>query len=228
MNSTDKVNLVMKVDLKIWSEQYEKDYAKDTAGNFPIFIKDDAKHKEKSPCFSTMSKVLQKRGYLLKPEFVSIGIWKTRRQRMRYEANPSDKIKNITSRAMRASEDQEKVKILVKLNGVGIPVASTILTVIYPTKYCVIDYRTWRTIKWLEGKIDLSSYRGYSKFLDSYRNYGTLKSYLYFLKTVRKIAKESNMIPRQVEMALWKFDEKGGRRTGSWGGYGGRSWGRGR
>jgi len=47
---------------------------------------------EKSPYFETMSKVLVKRGFLFKKEFVSIGRWKSQRQINNYEANDEDTI----------------------------------------------------------------------------------------------------------------------------------------
>ncbi len=87
--------------------------------------------------------------------------------------------------------------------------ASAILTVIDPARYCVIDFRAWRALKWLQG-INFSSYENYSKFLDDYRNYGTLRIYRSFIEEIRGIAKENNKTPRQVEMALWKFDKEKG------------------
>lgn len=199
----------MKVDLHYWANQYEKDYVRDTRDSYPVYVVDKSglKREDKSPLFDTISKVLQKRGFLQKSEFVSIALWKTRRQRMRYESNSESRVKNITRQAISATGDEEKVKILDQLDGVGVPIASAILTAIYPDKYCVIDYRAWRAAKWITGEFGLSSYQEYARFLDSFRNYASLNSYLDFLKNVREIAIKYNMTPRRVEMALWKFDQ---------------------
>lgn len=54
------------------------------------------------------------------------------------------------------------------------------------------------------------SYAEYSDFLDHYDSYGNVKVYCAFLNALRKIGKRRNMTPRQVEMALWKFDQMKG------------------
>ena len=162
-----------------------------------------------------MSAVLQKRGYLLKKEFVSIGKWKTERQKGRYENNSDEKVEQLTRKALEAS-DKDKTKILDKLEGVGIPVASAILTVAYPKEYCIIDYRTWRALLWLstltkKGRFTFASYREYSDFLDSYNAYArTSTRYYNFRDTLKTIGEKRGMPPRQVEMALWKFDQMKG------------------
>jgi hypothetical protein len=94
-----------------------------------------------------MSAKLQKRGYLLKEEFVGICIWKTERQKKRYLENSDKYVKKITKEAFGAPE-KDRVKILDRLEGVGVPVASAILTVVFPETYCIIDYRAWRALLW--------------------------------------------------------------------------------
>lgn len=212
----------VKFEFHYWMKKYEKDYPKDTGGKYPIFVDErGVEHEETSPYFETMSTVLQKRGYLLKKEFVSIGEWKTERQRKRYESNTDQKIERVTRKVFRAPY-KDKIKILVrtrdKLHGVGIPVASAILTVAYPKEFCIIDYRTWRAILWLrtletKRSCTFASYREYSGLLDSYDRYGTIGVYLKFLGTLKDIGEKVKMTPRQVEMALWKFDQmKGAKR----------------
>lgn len=199
-------------DISYWTKKYEDDYLTDQGGNFPVFFDDEGVvHKEKSPYFETMSEVLQKRGYLLKREFVSIGKWKTMRQSSRYEQNISEEVQKLTREAINAPEE-EKIRILRELKGVGLPVASAILTVIYPKKYCVIDYRTWRAFLWLKTLAEhvqfiFASYREYSDFLDLIRKGSNVSVYRAFLKTLRGIGAKRGMTARQVEMALWKFDQ---------------------
>ena len=202
----------VKIDLRYWMKKYEEDYPMETAGNYPIFVDEKGVgHEEKSPYFESMSAMLRKRGYLLKKEFVSIGKWKTVRQRRRYENNCDEEVERITKKALIAPR-KDKVKILAQLEGVGIPVASAILTVVYPKEYCVIDYRTWRVLLWLDmltkkPSFQFGLYKEYSEFLDKYGQYGTINTYLYFLEQLKKIGEKRNMTPRQVEMAFWKFDE---------------------
>lgn len=205
----------VRIDLAYWTKKYEENYPISTEGKYPIFIDEKGvEHEERSPYFGMMSRVLQKRGYLLKKEFVSVGNWKTERQKGRYENNSDEKVENLTRRALDASEN-EKIKILDKLEGVGVPVASAILTVVYPKKYCIIDYRTWRALLWLRKlaknrSFSFSSYKEYSDLLDLYDRYGTASSYFGFLGTLKDIGEKWNMTARQVEMALWKFDQMKG------------------
>ena len=207
-----------KIDLRYWTKKYEEDYPLNAQGKYPIFVDEKGvEHEERSPYFERMSKVLQKRGYLLKKEFVSIGKWKAERQKGRYENNNNEDVESATKEALEAS-DRDKIKILRLLEGVGIPVASAILTVVYPKEYCVIDYRTWRALLWLrelakKENFTFTSYREYSDFLDSYDAYSRTYVYFNFRDTLKKIGEKRNMTPRQVEMALWKFDKMKGERT---------------
>lgn len=103
------------------------------------------------------------------------------------------------------------------LEGVGVPVASSVLTKANPREYCIIDYRTQRALLWLKkvtGKCCFTfvSYREYSDFLDSCDAYGTVKTYYDFRDEVKNISTQELMTPRQVEMALWKFDKMKGER----------------
>jgi hypothetical protein len=102
-----------------------------------------------------------------------------------------------------------------ELKGVKIPVASAILTIIYPEKYCITDYRAWRALKWLQnisndGNLVLSGYEKYCDYIDSLNVYDTLQSYMWYLKSLRSLAAGQKKTPRQFEMALWKFDEMKG------------------
>ena len=204
-------------EFKYWIRKYEQDYPSDTEGKYPIFIDENGvKHKERSPYFETISKVVQKRGYLLWREFVSIGEWKTERQKRRYRNNSKDDVENTTREAFEAT-DKDRIKILCKLKGVGIPVASAILTVVYPKEYCIIDYRTWRALLWLHAQARkksfyMTSYEEYSDFLDRYDQYGTITAYMEFLRALKNIGERRNMTARQVEMALWKFDKMKGKK----------------
>jgi hypothetical protein len=81
----------MKIDLQKWAKEYEKHYQADVkkaGAEFPIFISDSkGTIVDKSPYFETVSKLYQNRGCLRWKEFCYIGLWKTRRQRKRYELN---------------------------------------------------------------------------------------------------------------------------------------------
>lgn len=207
----------MDIDFDFWAKQYEKNYDE------PIeYIGDEGNDaKEKSPYFTSISKVLQKRGYLFKNEFISICEWKTKRQKRRYKTNHSIEIKKVTKNVISTQSTHpdtkelinKQINNLIQLNGVGVPVASAIMTIIFPRYYCVLDYRAWRALHWTLKKsksFRFASYSEFSDFLDNYGKYASLKSYSDYLEKIKKLAKGYNMTPRKIEMALWKYDEKKG------------------
>ena len=205
-------------DLEYWIKRYETAYPDDVAGKYPRFIDDDGvEREEKSPYFETMSKVLVKRGFLYKKEFVNIGRWKSHRQINNYELNDEETVKRITKQVLKEEDDTKKIKLLLcgELSGVQIPVASAILTVIHPEKFCITDYRAWRALMWwkratTDGKLVWDSYDDYCDFLDNLETYARLQKYLLYLRVMRSIASKANKTSRQIEMALWKFDQMKG------------------
>ncbi len=194
------------MDFESWAKKYEDEYR-----NEENPIKEDL--KEKSPYFESISEVLQKRGYLLKDEFVSICKWKTERQTNNYQKNSKEDIEKITKEAISKHQDiKVQIDKLDQLKGVGVPVASAILTVIFPKYYCVLDFRAWRALHWVisEEFIRFENYSKFSKFLDDFRNYASRNSYIEYWKKIEKLANHHNMTPRKIEMALWKYDERKG------------------
>jgi len=207
----------IKFDIDYWTKRYESDYPIDTGQVYPkYFDENGVEREEKSPYFGMMSKTLVARGFLLKKEFVSIGRWKSHRQINNYEANSEETVRRVTSQVLREASETKRIKALTEgtLRGVKIPVASAILTIVYPNEYCIIDYRAWRALRWFQkgakDQLTFSSYKEYSDFLDSLRDYTSLKVYLRFLKQLRSITAKYNRTPRQLEMALWKFDQMKG------------------
>ncbi len=83
------------IDFELWAKEYEKQYIQ---YNTSIEYIDNCENtlEEKSPYFSSISKVIQKRGYLLKKEFISICEWKTKRQKSRYKSNSEEIIREST------------------------------------------------------------------------------------------------------------------------------------
>lgn len=197
-----------------WSKRYEAQYEQTTKGNFPVYIDELGNEVEdKSPYFITISKVLQKRGWLKEREFFKIGMWKTTRQKNNYLANSSQVIEERTRKAIIAARKGnllDAVKQLNKLVGVQTPVASAILTMIFPQDFCVIDFRVWRVYKWWkefqQQQTKFTTYTEYRHFLDGIRKSGAKETYVEFLENLKKLAKQYKVTVRKIEMALWQFD----------------------
>lgn len=181
----------MSIDFRRWEEKYAINYRQ---SNVSIQYRDEKGEiaNEYSPYFESISQVLQRRGFLLKEEFISICEWKSRRQRNKYQENSEKEVKKITAAVISIHPDtEEQIQIykLTQLNGVAVPVASALLTVIFPQNYCVLDYRAWRALLWVTSTKPFI-FRGYSEFsktMDDFRNYASLGSYMDYLVSIEKV-----------------------------------------
>ena len=205
----------MGINFKNWVKEYERNHREN---NISIRYKNNNGElvEEHSPYFESISQVLQGRGFLLKDEFVNICEWKSKRPQKRYKSNGEKDIKERTKIAISEHPNTEKqIKGLIELNGVGVPVASAILTVIFPEDYCVIDYRAWRALLWVLSEFSFKEYNEFSEVMDNFRSYRQTDSYVEYLKKIRTLANQNQMTPRKIEMALWMYDKKRGVLNGS-------------
>ena len=84
-------------------------------------------------------------------------------------------------------EDRKRVQNLRKLNGIGVALASTILTFYDPTNYCVFDMHVMR-----------ETYESFPKHI-----FTTPKYYLNLLWDLRQVSKRVHLPVRTVEKALF-------------------------
>jgi thermostable 8-oxoguanine DNA glycosylase len=87
-------------------------------------------------------------------------------------------------------ETAQRLKMLCNLHGVQVPVASAIMTLCYPDKYCVIDFRGWRQVY---GEIK------------EYTNYST-KEYTEYHSRIKQTAAKFGITPQEIDMAIWQYD----------------------
>jgi len=138
--------------------------------------------------------------YLQMDEFDEILHWKLRRQYQRQYSNIIQNtdllVREVTETAFKIKNDGSfysiklKLKTLIKLHGVQIPVASAILTLCYPDMFCVIDFRGYR------------QFFGNAK---KYQNY-TFQEYFHYWSLIKKKANELGVTPQEVDMAIWQYD----------------------
>lgn len=138
--------------------------------------------------------------YLNLEELDDILHWKLRgqysRQQKKREKNSDLNVTTITKAAfavIHSDKDIEtslKLKLLSTLTGVEIPVASAILTLCYPNLYSVIDFRNWRQIYKTERQKT---------------TYST-KEYIDYLKIIKQWAKEFDVTPQEIDIAIWQKD----------------------
>lgn len=136
--------------------------------------------------------------YLTAAEFDAILQWKLRGQYGRRagirQANTEDVVQIVTGAALSVShpdEDYEvelRLGILGSLRGVGIPVASAILALVFPEQYAVIDVRGWRQI-----------------FGEVKRTF-SVADYKRYLREVKRLAVELGWLVQEVDLAMWEYD----------------------
>ena len=139
--------------------------------------------------FSVVGVLAKKRGFLLFDEFYRICMWKSARQKQRYILN-KNAVEEITKDAFQENSEEKKMRLLCSLEGVGVPTASALLTVVFPERYAVIDIRCMEMLR-------------SKKFNFKISKYISIKTWLDYLRIMRSIAEENNVTPREADMALF-------------------------
>jgi hypothetical protein len=124
--------------------------------------------------------------------------WKTKgRGRSRLDKNSDEEIRDALSLAVSAKTERSATAVLLGLNGVHTPVASAILTAIYPTRYTILDFRALESLG--------------NKSKDRSVNF-----YLVYLDACRQLAENHGVSLRDFDRALWHWsDEQSKRRQSS-------------
>ena len=136
--------------------------------------------------------------YLTLDEFDKILRWKLRgqygRQREWRNVNTDGVIRTVTMAALSLShpvddyETELRVGILCALRGVGVPVASAILALVFPEKYSVIDFRGWRQVFGEE------------------RTTFSVSDYKRYLGEIRRLALELGWSVQEVDLAILEYN----------------------
>jgi len=140
------------------------------------------------------------RPYLDKRHFVDIATWKSPRALPHYQSNDGDLVQQVTALAFAARRDDLRLRLLTLLNGVGVPVASTILHFAFPNKYPIMDVRAVTTLTrlglWTCPDPAQPGFTGFS-----------VEDWQVYTHLMRDHAKRLDVTLRELDKALWKFDE---------------------
>jgi thermostable 8-oxoguanine DNA glycosylase len=138
------------------------------------------------------------RKFLDKKRFLSIAMWKTPRAKDHYEANSAGFVRRVTDQAFQTGDDRLRLHILMALDGVGVPVASTLLHFAFPDMYPILDIRALTTLTkaglWSGNKPGAS----------------TPADWLKYTRLMRGLSKKLRVDLRTLDKALWAFDKHGG------------------
>lgn len=116
--------------------------------------------------------------------------WKTGgRGRSRLAQNNNQEIADALHSATDAKTDRVAIAVLLGLRGVHIPVASAILTAIFPERFTIIDFRALEALGIRKSSI-------------------TLEFYLQYLNECRQLAHQNTVSLRTLDRALWQWSKE--------------------
>ena len=96
-------------------------------------------------------------------------------------------LKEDTSTIFKEKDELKKIELLLRFKGIGISLASVILTFYNPKDYCIFDIHIWRELFGKEPK-----------------NFYTIENYLRLLKELRKMSSSCVLNVRDIEKALFQ------------------------
>lgn len=149
--------------------------------------------------FDRVTKRFEEEGTIHSFDFYAIITWKANRAKTKVrsgmkEANLSPSA--LMKRVHDITDDRAKMQVLDNVPGIGIPIASAVLTVCYPSRFTVIDYRAWETLldfKRVSLKTMPTSIDGYFK---------------QYLPACQTLADEKRLSLRELDFALWGWSQK--------------------
>jgi hypothetical protein len=134
--------------------------------------------------------VVLARGHITRPEFLEICAWKSARSKPRCRKNGARKIETLTRAALATTDEALKIDLLLLLEGVAWPTASTILHFCDERPYPILDYRA----VWSLGYAKPPRY--------------TMEFWLGYLEYTRGLAARLGLPIRTVDKALWQYSKE--------------------
>ncbi len=140
---------------------------------------------------------VRKDKFLTKDELLRICRWKSARAVPLCRSNHPATIRKLTREALTTRSERRKMEALTKLRGVGLPMASAILTLVKPKNYGVIDIRVWQLLYAIEAVHSKPKGVGL-----------TFKEWYQYLCKLRYHAKELGVPVRAIERTIFLHHKK--------------------
>jgi hypothetical protein len=86
------------------------------------------------------------RGSFTRAEFAMMCRWKSPRAVHLWQANSPARIRAVSRQVLATRSERRRMELLTELRGVGVPMASAILTLLDPRRYGVLDIRAWQLL----------------------------------------------------------------------------------
>jgi len=117
--------------------------------------------------------------------------WKSHRRMDLFVQNTEEEIAEAVTGAIAAKTPREAVESLARLKGVGVKMASAILTSMFPELYTVCDFRASEALGVRDGN--------------------DVDFYVEYLDACRRMAKEYGVTLRDFDRANWQWSKKRGK-----------------
>jgi hypothetical protein len=134
----------------------------------------------------------RRRGYLTRGEFLEICAWKSARTIGHARGNNHHRVRRVTTTVLGTHDERERLEALLALQGVGVPTASAVLTMLEPKRYGVIDIRVWQILH------ALGAVEGNAAGVGL-----TCEHWLQFLRVLRDLSAHTGLTARTVERSLF-------------------------
>jgi hypothetical protein len=105
--------------------------------------------REEDPATAALIRDLagaRRRGSFSRAEFIRMCRWKSPRARRLWQTNSPGRIRSVSRAVLATRNERRRMELLTGLAGVGVPMASAILTLLDPRRYCVLDIRAWQLL----------------------------------------------------------------------------------
>lgn len=192
-----------------WAEKYEKEEGENESIAFTKKGKERVEQDMRN--FPSIRKAIFEKGCLERADLEGICEFKSgKRNFASLQENSDNKIEKVTKYVVGNLDKDDVSSLIEKLNslkGIGVKTASAILAVLAPDEYTIIDYRAARSLIWNE--LRQESYEEFYRSMEAFRN-PSADDYSWYHRKINSISKKTNTTPREVDMALWKFDKDGG------------------
>lgn len=163
------------------------------------YLDDTAGASKERDLLAKVGPAVKKRGWYLRPELIQVGEWKARgRIRGRLSQNSESDVVKITRAALSAPDDRQHL-ILGTLHGVADPMASALLMVWDPERHTVLDVRAFAALERLQRRGLLEE--------EVPEREGLYPPYPAYLQCCRAIAGRLGVNLRDLDRALWKWNE---------------------
>jgi hypothetical protein len=140
---------------------------------------------------------VRRRGGFTRPEFIRMCRWKSPRARRLWEANSPARIRAVSRAVLATRDERRRMELLTALSGVGVPMASAILTLIDPWRYGVLDIRAWQCLFAVRSVGANRRGQGF-----------TIGQWLEFLAALRRHARRLGVSARTIEFTLFHCHRK--------------------